>query len=116
MRTAIIGTGLLLASLLAASCASNDDPITTKCQSICKLDPSAPCAARQNDCILDCRSYATKAQTFGGPKCSDCVAGTYVYVVDPTGKCNATGFTHQPELSQDCYSSCVKPDGAASGL
>ncbi len=114
MRTlSILGTGLALA-LLSASCSSNDkDPITTACETACKLDPSDPCASHVNDCVLDCRSWANKAQA--GPymtDCYKCVAASYKYVSDAKG-CGAGGtvwVTHTQPTDPACYKSCVPSD------
>jgi hypothetical protein len=118
MRTALIRITLLSALLPGISCSSEPekDPITKKCETVCALDPSHPCAVQQADCITDCRSYGTKAQAFGGPACGECVAGTYVYAVSQDGTCPPTGFAHKGELSPECFSSCVKPDGGTGGL
>jgi len=114
MSTASIGTTLFLALLLSASCGSDDkDPITATCEKVCTLDPGNACASRRTQCIEECRSFGKNAQTFGGPKCADCVCGSFVPAVS-AGQCN--GFTHEPELSATCRSSCLSPDGGASGL
>jgi hypothetical protein len=118
MRTfTILGSCLLLASLLCASCSSNDkDPITTACDNACKLDSSSPCASHVNDCVLDCRSWGTKYQTDFGTKCMECVVGSYQYIITG-GTCGGGGTVYvskavPTDRTGACYSSCVKSDGA----
>jgi hypothetical protein len=116
MRTAILVT-CAPALLLLLSCKSDDkDPVTEQCETICTVDAAHACASRQSECILDCRSYGTKAQQYGGPKCATCVIGTYEYVVDPGGQCGKTAFVHKAELTPECIGSCLAPDGGAAGL
>jgi hypothetical protein len=116
MATVRTSIALILALLLGPACGSEPekDPITTKCEAVCSLDPAHACASQQGDCILKCRSFGTQAQGFGGPACGDCVAGTSSYAVDSGGRC--IGYVHKTELSPECYSYCVQPDAGATGI
>ena len=115
MRTVLLGSLLML---LGASCASDADPIVQRCESACKVETSTPCASHKDDCVKECRAFATQAQNFGGTKCYQCVADSYEYVI-VNGVCGGGGtvyFTHKTPLDTQCVTSCVKPDGSVVGF
>ncbi len=83
LKALLVGSGLLILWAAAGACGSDDDPLASRCESVCEVDPADPCATGDFEarCVADCRALAGEAasQGFKGTACGECIADQFAY-------------------------------------
>jgi hypothetical protein len=101
-------------SSLTACGKKDEDTVAAKCEEVCKIDSTHPCASLHDKCVGDCKSWAFKARTDYGTPCGECVAANVQYGVTPscTGSSCCLGIMKtQDPTGEKCTPRCFEPDG-----
>jgi hypothetical protein len=116
--------------LFAPGCSdSNEDPLASKCESVCSIDSTHPCydnGKGVQECVQKCRNVVGGADKNPAymKGCAECIAEQFKYALKPgctetsTGDCCYPGYVIQPNLDtpndpgwQACEAKCIEPDG-----